>query len=188
MSQNPPSSRQTTGCCTNRGGCGSAPLGAVIPLVLRVALGGLMIFSGVMKVGRDFGLPDPAMSVADFYAAINGFQLGLGHAATSFLAYAVPWVELITGLLLVVGYMARGAALIVSLMMIAFGAGLVSVLVRELDVNCSCFGKLRFFCDAAISECHVIRNAIMACAGFVIMGAGPGMLAADSALGRRQAG
>lgn len=185
MSENQSPSNQTTACCTGGSGCGAAPLGAVIPLVLRVALGGLMIFSGVMKIGRDFGLPDPAMSVADVYASINGFQLGLGHAATSFLAYAVPWAELITGVLLVVGFMARGAALIVALMMIAFGAGLVSVLVRELDVNCSCFGKLKFFCDAAISECHVIRNAFLACAGFVIMGAGPGMLAVDSLVCRR---
>lgn len=165
------------GACSLGGrGC-SSPLSAALPTVLRVALGSIFVFSGVMKVGRDLGLGADTMAPVDFYASINAFKLGLGHDVTSALAYAIPWVEIVAGAALLLGLAARGAAAIVAVLMLAFGVGIARVLVNGYDASCTCFGKIGLFCGPTIGPCHLVRNAGLMGIALVIVAMGPGMLA-----------
>ena len=135
-------------------------------VVLRVLLGALFVFAGWQK------LRDPQF----FSFGIKGFKFGLADHLVINLTFMIPWTEILAGLCLIVGFWTRGAALIIAVMMIAFMLGFISIFWRELDVKCSCFGKLdKFLCGGGISTCHVIRNGIIAIiAGYLAkVGAGP---------------
>lgn len=164
---------------TQMGGC-SSPLGEAVPAIVRVAVGGIFAFSGVMKIGQDLGLGGGTMAPVDFYASINAFKLGLGHEVTSVLAYTIPWVEIVAGVALVLGLAARGAAALIAVLMVAFGAGIVRVLVSDIDATCPCFGKIGLFCGSTIGPCHLVRNAGLLAASSLVMVLGPGMLALDN--------
>jgi uncharacterized membrane protein YphA (DoxX/SURF4 family) len=137
-----------------------------------MVLGGLFVLAGYLK------LQDPTF----FAFTINGFHMGLDAGLVNILAHVVPWTEVIAGSMLVLGLWARGAALVIVLMLVAFIAGIVSVMVRGLDVHCGCFGKaLKLFCgDLPLGWCHLIRNAIMAGAGVLVVMVGPGVAALDN--------
>ena len=92
---------------------------------------------------------------------------------------------MVIGAALVLGVMTRGAAVLSTLLMLGFAGGIVSVLVRGLDVSCPCFGKLKLFCDATLGWCHVVRNATIAGVSVAIALWGPGPLNLDRLFGRR---
>ena len=158
-------------------------LSLAAPLV-RLALGGLLIFSGYMKLGiYDFEhvLPKrlPVLSPLDFAFAIKGFKLGIPDNAVSVLAYVVPWAELIAGLFIVLGLWTRSASLLALIMLGSFTLGIMSVIARDLDVNCPCFGAIKLFCSGAIGPCHIVRNSGFMAASLFLIWAGGGPLALD---------
>lgn len=159
-------------CASGGGACGLSLCGGV-PTVVRLVLGGLFVLAGYMKLTNgDFS-----------YASVKAFDLGLSEPLLQVLARVVPWAELLSGLLLVLGLWARGAAVLVMAMMAAFIVGIASVMLRGLDVKCGCFGALKLFCgDEPMGWCHLIRNSVMAAAGLLIVLAGPGIMAVDNRL------
>ncbi|MGH7132505.1 MAG: DoxX family protein [Phycisphaerales bacterium] len=170
--------------------CCSAPLRSTLGLVLRVALGSLFIFSGLMKLGIvDLSKINSALQVMeprDFGASIKAFKLGLSDDLMSLLAYTIPWAEFLAGLCLLLGIMARGAALIIALMMLSFIGGIISLQVRGLDVKCTCFGALKLFCgDQPLGLCHLIRNGVFLVMALAVMATGPGALALCDPLRRK---
>ncbi|MFN7614125.1 MAG: MauE/DoxX family redox-associated membrane protein [Phycisphaerae bacterium] len=108
---------------------------------------------------------------------------------TLLLAHVVPWMEFLAGLFLLLGLFTRGAALVVSLLMVGFIAGIASLLMRGLtDVNCPCFGSLGLFCGKRpMGVCHLFRNTGFMAAALVILAMGPGGLALDCLFRRRKA-
>lgn len=138
---------------------------------LRLILGGLFIFAGVMK------LRDPQ----SFAFSVMAFDLFPSHAdhAAKLAAFVVPWTEVLAGALLVVGLWSRAAALVIALMLAAFIAGIASVLYRGLNVTCGCFGKFEVPCTGPIGTCHLVRNSIMLVAALLILWKGPGALTID---------
>lgn len=144
---------------------------------LRLVLGGLFVFAGIIK------LNDPQQ----FVFSIIAFDLFPKHAdhAVKLLAFAVPWTEIITGVLLILGLWTRPAALVVSLMLASFVFGISSVMWRGLDVTCGCFGKFEVPCTGNLGFCHLVRNTIMLLAALLILWKGPGALAIDREPARR---
>jgi hypothetical protein len=137
-------------------------------IILRVALGTLFVISGAMKLNllKAFGYP---MDPLDFAFAIQGFKLGLPEPLVATLTYVIPYAELIAGALLILGLLVRGAALSVAALMLVFAGGIVSLMVRGIDVNCPCFGKLNMFCGTApLGLCHLIRNGGFALVAMLI--------------------
>jgi uncharacterized membrane protein YphA (DoxX/SURF4 family) len=136
-----------------------------------MVLGGLFILAGYNKLGDFRGT----------YDAVHAFHLGFNEQTLQVLARVVPWAELLTGSLLVLGLWARGAGVMAVVLMAAFIGGIASVMARGLDVNCGCFGKLKLFCgDQPMGWCHLIRNTIMAGAAALIVACGPGVMALDN--------
>jgi uncharacterized membrane protein YphA (DoxX/SURF4 family) len=63
----------------------------------------------------------------------------VGPIPSNLVAVTLPWVELVTGLLLVVGIWKREAAAVVAGMLVVFIVAAVGVLARGIDVdNCGC--------------------------------------------------
>jgi uncharacterized membrane protein YphA (DoxX/SURF4 family) len=51
----------------------------------------------------------------------------------------LPWVEIICGVCMLSGFLVRGSALILSLLLITFISALIYSLLRGLDISCGCF-------------------------------------------------
>ncbi|MBX9737930.1 MAG: DoxX family protein [Phycisphaerales bacterium] len=175
-------------CSTSGASCG-CPLRAFVPLTLRLTLGGLLIFSGWLKLGiSSFGGTLSTIDPQTVLYAIKGFQipwLSDQPDLMAFLAFAVPWVELISGVALVLGLWTRAAAIVVALTMVGFTAGIIGIVARGLDVKCPCFGAMKFICGAEIGTCHIVRNTGFFLAAVVIAKMGHGALGLDGVTSRK---
>ncbi len=124
--------------------------GTALTLV-RILLGGLFVWSGVSK------LLDPLF----FAFALKAFHLGLSDAAVSRLAFIIPWLEALAGAVLALGFWTRASAVMVLALLLGFSTGIISLLVRGMDVRCPCFGATELVCEGPLGVCHLIRNAIL---------------------------
>ena len=141
--------------------------------LLRLALGGLYVFAGVIKL----------QGPLDFSTSVMAFKILPDHLA-QLATFAIPWTEVICGVALLAGWWARASALVLAVLTGIFIAGIASVLERGLSVNCGCFGKLSPFCKGPLGSCNLVQNAIILIAAFVVCIGGPGRLAIDNALVR----
>lgn len=144
----------------------------LIQLPARLVLGGLFGLAAFKK------LQDPQ----SFAEAIKGFKIidpaTQGHLIVSG-AFAIPWVEMTAAVLLVLGLWTRAAALTIGLALLGFIAALVSVITRDLDAGCSCFGDLELFCPRGVGWCQVARNALLLLPAAYLVWRGGGRIALD---------
>jgi uncharacterized membrane protein YphA (DoxX/SURF4 family) len=80
-------------------------------------------------------LPDPTESVR----AVRNYQL-LPEAVVPFVGHALPVLEVIVGLCLLLGLLTRPAAVVSAVLMAAFVVGIASAWARGLSIDCGCFG------------------------------------------------
>jgi uncharacterized membrane protein YkgB len=81
---------------------------------------------------------DKILAPAAFAKIVYQWQVG-GAVFSNLVAVILPWVELVAGLLLLVGPWTREAALVVAGLLLSFNLAAVSVLARGIDVeNCGC--------------------------------------------------
>jgi len=109
-----------------RGGGRRADL---VGLLARLIVGVVLIWAGVAKVSR------PALSAR----AVQAFQI-LPFDVAGYVGYALPVVEIVVGLLLVIGLLTRASAAVGALLMVAFIIGIASAWARGLAIDCGCFG------------------------------------------------
>lgn len=102
-------------------------------LVLRLLLGGFFVYASIDKI----------LSPAAFARIVYQWQVA-GPLPSNLVAVTLPWVELLAGGLLVLGWWRREAALVIALLLVVFLAAAGSVLARGLDVeNCGCTSLAR---------------------------------------------
>ena len=100
----------------------------ITALVLRIVLGCVFIYASLDKIKH----PDL------FAEAVYNYQL-LPEVAVNLVAISLPWLELLSGILLVLGLWMEGSILILSGLMVVFIGALGINLARGLDVHCGCF-------------------------------------------------
>jgi uncharacterized membrane protein YphA (DoxX/SURF4 family) len=71
---------------------------------------------------------------------VQAYQL-LPFDVAAYIGYGLPIVEIIVGVLLVLGLFTRFSAVIGSLLMVAFIIGIASAWARGLSIDCGCFGN-----------------------------------------------
>ncbi len=98
-------------------------------LLARLVVGGVWLVAGVAK------LPDPAASIE----AVRAYEL-LPASLVEPVGYALPALEVVLGLALVLGVMTRGAGVLSAVLFVAFVVGISSAWARGLEINCGCFG------------------------------------------------
>ncbi|HEY0559259.1 MAG: hypothetical protein JWM48_3259 [Mycobacterium sp.] len=99
-----------------------------VGLVIRLGMGAGLLYAGLPK----------AVHVDRMVSQVKLYQLlpdGLVHP----VAYAVPALEVVVGVLLVLGYATRTVAAIACLMLLAYIGAIVSVDVRGIKIDCGCF-------------------------------------------------
>ena len=100
-------------------------------VVFRIVLGGLFIYAGVVK----------ALEPLDFAQNIRNYRL-VGQALSFAAALVLPWLEILAGAFLIAGIWKRGAALVISGLLVFFIVLTAVTMVRGLDVECGCFGPV----------------------------------------------
>ncbi|HEX2869483.1 MAG TPA: MauE/DoxX family redox-associated membrane protein [Ignavibacteriales bacterium] len=120
-------------------------------LLARLALGAVFIFAGMEKISDPEG----------FARAIYAYRL-FPEILINFLAVAVPWIEVVSGLLLVFGTsMRENAAIITSLLLMFIIIVLISI-ARDLNIECGCFATAS---GMRVGWLKVLENS-----GLVILG------------------
>jgi uncharacterized membrane protein YphA (DoxX/SURF4 family) len=95
----------------------------------RLVVGGVWLVAGALK------LPDPAESVR----AVRAYKL-LPEAVVPTIGHGLPILEILVGLCLVLGLLTRGAAVVSSVLLVAFIIGISSAWARGISIECGCFG------------------------------------------------
>jgi len=107
---------------------GSAPQ-RWLTTAARLVLGAVLVAAGALKIS------DPS----DAVRAVQAYRL-LPYDLTHVVGYGLPLLEILVGLLLLLGLFTRPAAIVGGVLMVVFIAGIVSVWVRGLSIDCGCFG------------------------------------------------
>lgn len=98
-------------------------------VLARLLVGGVWVVAGLLKI------PYPAENVR----AVRAYQL-LPEAIVPTIGYALPILELLVGLGLVIGLLTRVNGVLSSLLLVAFIVGIASAWARGLEIECGCFG------------------------------------------------
>ena len=96
--------------------------------LFRVALGAVFIVASLDK------LQNPEA----FANAIANYRL-LPYTLINGIAIVLPWIEAVTGTLLVLGIWIRAGTAIVGALLFVFSIAIAQALVRGLDISCGCF-------------------------------------------------
>jgi putative oxidoreductase len=99
----------------------------IIILIARVILGFIFISYGAGKIAA----PDKFAGEIANYALMPEFSLNL-------IAMTLPWIELIVGILLILGIRLRSSAVIIAGMMLFFIFAVTWAIAMGLDINCGC--------------------------------------------------
>ena len=102
----------------------------IVLYLIRIVIGALFVFAGATK----------AYDPAAFASEIQRYQL-LPWLFGALLAAYLPWLEITSGLFLILGRFERGALLLVSVLLLTFTIALGSAIARGLSIDCGCFGK-----------------------------------------------
>jgi putative oxidoreductase len=103
------------------------------------------------------------------------------------MAITLPWMELAAGIMLVVGFKVRAAALLVSGMMVMFIAALAVALAQGLDMSCGCFASQGAQSEDPISSVTVLRDASWLLLSLYLLSLGADSIGIDRLLARRRA-
>jgi len=117
-----------------------------LAFALRVYLGYFFIYASLSKI------PHPAQfaeAIAD-YRLIPYMSLNLG-------AVILPWIELVAGLFLIIGFKSRSSIIVIGLLLIMFDVMILINMYRGAPINCGCYDIV----GEPIGRQKVLENAIM---------------------------
>jgi putative oxidoreductase len=95
----------------------------------RVVMGALFVYASATKF-------DPAK----FAQEVANYRL-LPEALVNFVAISLPYVELVAGVMLLLGLRIRAAALVIMWCLLGFIGGMSYAWSKGIDIECGCFGK-----------------------------------------------
>ena len=98
-------------------------------LIVRCFLGAVFIVAAIEKIA----IPET------FAISVEAYKL-IPTQLINIFALIIPWMELVCGLFLVAGVLARASAALLSALLSVFIVALISALLRELKIDCGCFG------------------------------------------------
>jgi uncharacterized membrane protein YphA (DoxX/SURF4 family) len=112
----------------------------------RLVLGGIFIYAGYSKAF----LPNHnlwpyfilkfsiTMNIANFARQVEAFKL-LSPWGVQFVAHALPFTEIILGLLVLIGWRLRIWATLLTVIMFGFFIVVTRAYLLHMDINCGCF-------------------------------------------------
>jgi uncharacterized membrane protein YphA (DoxX/SURF4 family) len=101
----------------------------VVGLLARLFLGGVLVYAGAVKIPRPLTSERAVQAYEIFPMELAGW-IGL----------ALPYLEVVLGVLLILGLFTRVSAALSTLLMLAFIIGISQAWARGLTIDCGCFG------------------------------------------------
>jgi len=99
-----------------------------LALAFRIYIGMIFLYASMYKI----------VYTAEFAETVAGYQI-LPHWAVNIFSIALPWIELVSGILLIAGIRSRSAASIIAGLLFLFSLGIVVNLVNGSSIHCGCF-------------------------------------------------
>jgi uncharacterized membrane protein YphA (DoxX/SURF4 family) len=107
-------------------------------LFSRIVLGGLFAFAGAAKIPHIA----PTTNGKTFFEEIMLYQI-LPHQLATAMAYTLPPLEIVVGLLLIFGILLKTSSALSGLITLSFVIAKVSAMARGIHITiCGCFGSL----------------------------------------------
>jgi uncharacterized membrane protein YphA (DoxX/SURF4 family) len=97
-------------------------------LAVRIVIGGIFIYASIDKI----------INPESFTRIIHNYRL-FPPSLINIIAIVTPWIELVSGVFLIIGFKYKGANLIIFGMLIAFIIALTISYARGININCGCF-------------------------------------------------
>jgi len=97
-------------------------------VIFRWAVGLIFIYASMDKLFHP----------SAFAVAVYNYKI-LPGGLINLVAITLPWLELVCGILLIIGLFPRAAALILSVLLVVFFFALSISLYRGIDISCGCF-------------------------------------------------
>jgi len=102
----------------------------ILNLIARVVVGWIFIYAAVGKIANP----------VDFAEDIKNYQL-LPHFLINIAALTMPWIEIICGIFLIVGFRLRANAFIAAGMLVVFNVAVLYAMSLGLNIDCGCFSE-----------------------------------------------
>ena len=118
-----------------------------IQIVARLVLGGLFLLVGLGKIEH----------AVSFAGEIGNYDL-LPELLVNISAIVLPWVEVILGLMLILGYKMKTSALLTGGLLIVFIAAVGSAFARGLNIDCGCYSQ---YVSQKVGWDKIIENSIL---------------------------
>lgn len=107
-----------------------ASLAPWLRLAIRIFIGGYFIFAAVPKI------------VEPYVFATNISHYGMLPAwSVNMMALLLPWLELVAGTALIIGFRLRAAAVLSTVMLAMFTIAVAWAVSKGLKIDCGCFGE-----------------------------------------------
>ena len=101
-------------------------------VALRVVLGAWFLYSGGEKVF--------VSGLSEFTRAVANYRL-VGPPWDAVIAYILPWLEIVAGVCLMLGFWRRGALLVIGGLVGIFTVGVGYAWSQGLNIACGCRGS-----------------------------------------------
>ena len=122
-----------------------------LTLFARLFIGGIFIYAAYSKIIDPAGF---AKSIW-FYHLVPGKMINL-------MAIILPWLEMLCGIGLILGFFYKGSVFWVNLMLLIFMAALTTAMVRGISIDCGCF-------KASAATSNSARDALLRDVGFLVL-------------------
>jgi putative oxidoreductase len=99
-----------------------------ISLLVRIVLGLVFVYSSWAKIADPPGFAEMVWN----YRILPGYLINP-------VAIVLPWLELLAGLALISGFLRKGAALLIGVVLMVFIVALSTDLLRGIAIECGCF-------------------------------------------------
>ena len=117
----------------------------LVALAFRLYLGGLFVYASLYKINY----------TAEFAETIASYQL-VPYWGVGLVAVILPWIEMISGILLIIGIRTRTVSAVIGFLLILFTLGILYNLALGSEISCGCFQSL----DDPISGWTVFRDLV----------------------------
>lgn len=139
-----------------------------IALLARLILAGVFLYAGWDKI----------LHPASFTAQVAAYGL-LPSELLTLVALTLPWLEVLAGVCLLVGFLSESSALVLGLLSLGFAGAVTSANLRGLDIECGCFSTTR---SGPADWNHVLLDLALVALAAVVLTRGPGPWALDRLL------